>query len=38
LTGGGPETAVHGELQAEDEAVSVVGRTVTLASGFTCGR
>jgi hypothetical protein len=32
-----PEVAVHGELHAEDEAAGVVGHTIELAGGFTCG-
>jgi hypothetical protein len=32
-----PEVAVHGELHVEDEAAGVVGHTVELAGGFTCG-
>jgi hypothetical protein len=38
LTGKGTEAAVHGELHAEDEAASAVGRTVAQAGGFTCER
>jgi hypothetical protein len=38
LTGGGPETTIHGELHAKDEVAGVVGHTVVQAYGFSCGR